>query len=263
MQDQHKWRDRFEIALDGRQIFWIFAGSVVALSLVFSLGVVVGRRLAADVQTRPETDPLALLDQLSQGAAEDQDDLVFSRELVKDRKPSGHRQQPVESHADEPKASEPSARPAPKVMDPPDRPAPKASELPDRPSKKPEEAPKASPAVRPAAAEVATAVRPLPSPPSTAAPKSSNVAAAPVAANNGAGSYTLQLSAFQERAEAEQFVASLRTSGLNPQLVTAEIPDRGTWYRVRVGAYKTWEQAVAAKRSFERDHGVIAYVTKR
>ena len=55
----------------------------------------------------------------------------------------------------------------------------------------------------------------------------------------------------------------LKQSGLKPYLVTTSIPGRGIWYRVRVGNYLTWEEALAAKENFEQRHKIIAYVTRK
>ena len=75
--------------------------------------------------------------------------------------------------------------------------------------------------------------------------------------------YTLQLSAFQDKAEAEEFMQKLQANGESPYLVPTQIPERGLWYRVRVGNYQNWEEAVNAKERFEREQQVIAYVAKK
>jgi len=75
------------------------------------------------------------------------------------------------------------------------------------------------------------------------------------------GHFTLQLSSFQDKAEAEAFAQKFASE--KPYLVVSEIPGKGTWYRVRVGDYATSKDAVAAKESFEKKHNVIAYVAQR
>ena len=67
MRDLDRWKDKVELSLDGRQIFFLFFGSAVAACLVFVLGVLVGKRLEARalaLQPAPVEDPLAALDQL-------------------------------------------------------------------------------------------------------------------------------------------------------------------------------------------------------
>jgi cell division protein FtsN len=73
--------------------------------------------------------------------------------------------------------------------------------------------------------------------------------------------YTLQLSAFQERGEAETFLSELRAAGYSPYVTPAEV-DGKAYYRVRLGTYPSYDDAVKAKMEFERKIGRIAYVTK-
>src|SRR3982074_1220617 len=63
------YKDKIEVSLDGRQIFYLFFGGAVIVGLVFVLGVMVGRRVEA--RGRGErapppapADPLAALDRL-------------------------------------------------------------------------------------------------------------------------------------------------------------------------------------------------------
>ena len=46
------YKDKIEVSLDGRQIFYLFFGGAVIVGLVFVLGVMVGRR----VEARGHTD---------------------------------------------------------------------------------------------------------------------------------------------------------------------------------------------------------------
>src|SRR4051794_12872523 len=63
------YKDKIEVSLDGRQIFYLFFGGSVIVGIVFVLGVLVGRRVEArghvdHAQTHSATDPLAALDRL-------------------------------------------------------------------------------------------------------------------------------------------------------------------------------------------------------
>ena len=67
------YKDKVEISLDSRQIFYLFFGGSVVVGLVFVLGIVVGRRVEARAhidraQTQVAVDPLAALDRLAGGA---------------------------------------------------------------------------------------------------------------------------------------------------------------------------------------------------
>jgi septal ring-binding cell division protein DamX len=77
----------------------------------------------------------------------------------------------------------------------------------------------------------------------------------------GKGRFTLQLSSFQDKSEAEAFAAKV---GAEKTFITvSEIPGKGTWYRVRVGDFATQKEAMAGKLAFEKKHSVIAYVTQK
>lgn len=75
------------------------------------------------------------------------------------------------------------------------------------------------------------------------------------------GSWTLQLSAYQDRAEADRYLAGLRDRGYAPYVVEAKIPNKGTWYRVRMGRFPTREAASHYLADFQRETQIPAIVT--
>jgi cell division septation protein DedD len=77
-----------------------------------------------------------------------------------------------------------------------------------------------------------------------------------------AGRFTLQLSAFPERADAEEFMKRMQAQGYKPFMVQSEVPGKGVFYRIRVGDYPTREAAISAKNDFEKKQRMIAYVAK-
>src|SRR5262249_2079675 len=87
MRDLDRWKDKVEISLDGRQIFFLFFGSAVAACLIFVVGVLIGKRIEARalaLQPAPVGDPLAGLDQL--GDADEADEgLTFHKALAPSR----------------------------------------------------------------------------------------------------------------------------------------------------------------------------------
>ena len=91
------YKDKIEVSLDGRQIFYLFFGGAVVACMVFVLGVMVGRRLEARAHvdraaaTSATRDPLAALDQLATGRS----DLTFPQTLARSRGAAGRRRRPT------------------------------------------------------------------------------------------------------------------------------------------------------------------------
>ena len=59
------------------------------------------------------------------------------------------------------------------------------------------------------------------------------------------GKYTVQLGSFQSIDSAYTLEKKLQSKGYPCFVIKAAIPKKGTWYRVRVGTFKTREKAVA------------------
>jgi septal ring-binding cell division protein DamX len=257
MRDLDRWKDKVEISLDGRQIFFLFFGSAVAACLIFVVGVLLGKRIEARalaLQPAPIEDPLAALDQL--GDADEADEgLTFHKALTPPKaempkKPEKAAEKPVveakkaEPKPQPPKVEKPAAAPIAVAADdnsddeedaPPARPEPKKIEV-----KKPEAPKPALPAARPQVVQQ----QPTKKPDATAS------------------HFTLQLSAFPDKADAEEFMRKIQSAGYKPFLVASEIPGKGVFYRVRVGDYGSRQAAVDAKTDFEKKQRIIAYVAK-
>ncbi|ACY15878.1 SPOR domain-containing protein [Haliangium ochraceum] len=230
--DAELFKDKIEISLDGRQIFYLFFGGAVLASLVFVLGVMVGRRVEARVHVdeRPATsatrDPLAALDALARRpVALSEDDLAFPNALAGGETTLGEVDRVLASA--HPAAAKP--KPAASPAKPAAKPAPAASAREDAEAEAETQATHASEGRAPDQAEA---------------------------------KFTLQLSSFQERAEAEAFYAKLRSSGYAPYVKESEVDDKGTFYRVRLGGYPSYDEAVEAKQAFEKSEHIIAYVTR-
>src|SRR5438094_7290323 len=111
MRDLDRWKDKVEISLDGRQIFFLFFGSAVAACLIFVVGVLIGKRLEARalaMQPPAVEDPLAALDQLGD-ADEAAEGLTYHKALTR-----GAAARPVPKPAVETPAPVPA--PAPPVV---------------------------------------------------------------------------------------------------------------------------------------------------
>src|SRR5262245_13861127 len=70
LRDVERWKEKIEVRLDNRQVFFLFFGSAMVACLLFVLGVIVGKRLESRGRAQsPAEDPLAALDRLSGVAA--------------------------------------------------------------------------------------------------------------------------------------------------------------------------------------------------
>ena len=66
------------------------------------------------------------------------------------------------------------------------------------------------------------------------------------------GKFTLQLSSFQDRNEADAFLSSVKAAGYSAYVTEAEVSGKGTFYRVRMGKYASLEAANDAKVDVEK-----------
>ena len=250
-----RWRDKIELRLDNRQVFFLFFGSAVVACMLFVLGVMVGKRIESRGQAAaPELqDPLAALDRAHKpaaGVAAPAPQLTFPNTLIAP---------PAKPRSATPKlvvpapvakpvaATAPVAKPvtAPLLVTKP-APAPVAKSVPALAPQSPKPiAPVAAPA-KPAAPAAAS-----PSKPGAMAP-----AADPAKAK---GKFTLHLSTFATADEASAFAH--RYPGAF--VISGEVPGRGMAYRVRYGNFPSFKDATSAKDSFEKQHGTIALVAAR
>lgn len=77
------------------------------------------------------------------------------------------------------------------------------------------------------------------------------------------GEYTVQVISYPDEASAEAFAAGLRSRGHEAFVMRAEIEDRGTWYRVRIGPFDTQREAQAFRRSFEQTERMNTLLVRR
>jgi septal ring-binding cell division protein DamX len=303
LRDVERWRDKIEVRLDNRQVFFLFFGSALVACLLFVLGVVVGKRLESRGRAvAPEVeDPLALLDKVATTPRSTQTPAMTFPQALFGGKNTQNGPKRTDLKLAEPKLAEPSKSEPGKVAEASKptakngEPSQTASATPEKASTKPANgklvasldgkpaAPakpveaKAAPSVgkavaaaaptNPALSKAVIAAAPAAQQPAGTAPAPSKNAPVPVigaaATDSAKGKvhFTLQLSSFQDRGEAEAFAAKFGSE--KTYLVVSDLPGKGTWYRVRVGDFATAKDAIAGKLAFEKRHGVIAYVAQR
>src|SRR5260370_19500936 len=68
LRDVERWKDKIEVLLDNRQVFFLFFGSALVACMLFMLGVSVRKRIESRRRAdAPEiADPLALLRPVTQ-----------------------------------------------------------------------------------------------------------------------------------------------------------------------------------------------------
>jgi septal ring-binding cell division protein DamX len=273
-------KEKLDVSLDNRQIVSLLIAGIVVMGAVFVLGVVVGKKLAGNAQTAAAPDLLSALDanaQALQQARATESPLTFQDELTRR---SGSEQPPpskpttVTVAMPPPPAPKPEPKPAEPAPEPASEPAPEPTATPE-PLDAPvavaqAPAPKPAPEPKPAAPEPKPAptsgkVVPASVPTRTTSPESglkeafARASQRPTEAAPG-GDFTLQISAFQSRSEADRFAARLRDRGYAPYILAAEVPRKGTWYRVRMGSFKTREAAARYLADFQRETHIQAFV---
>lgn len=232
MREMHKWKDKVELSLDNRQIFFLFFGLSVIGCFVFALGIMTGRRL----QWEPGQQAAALGDDNSLALLDETE-------------------QPDERFAFRQGLAESDAEALPPTRDP---------ELPPRDEEqvRAERAAAeqvAAEQVEQREAEVAEVEAQIEEQQKTLA-QATPEAAKPESAEAGDGRrFTLQMKAFSREEDANKLADKLRHNGHEVRVESHEVRGR-TWHRVRLGAFDDWDEALAAKQAFEKAEHVIAYV---
>ena len=230
MRDSHRMKEKYDLSLDSRQLVTLLAAGIVVLGAVFTLGVLVGQKLAGTQHTDRTPDLLSALDQKSAALekARAAPPLTFQEELTADG--GSTRASPkAAAKAAEPKADVPKEK--------------KVEATPPAPGK-PADA--GAIATRPAAPAAASS-----SPAGASKPTDGSVPTGP---------FTLQLGASPNREDAERMVSRLREKGYAPYIVTAEVAGKGTYYRVRMGSFATREAASRYLEDFRRETKTEAFV---
>jgi cell division protein FtsN len=309
--DPEIYKDKIEVSLDGRQIFYLFFGGSVIVGLVFVLGVLVGRRVEARghldrADTQATSDPLAALDRLERSdslsfrgaltgtqAPTDVEKAIGELERRRTAKPD--KSQPAAG--DDARAAHPArpedrpiaaaaARTEPVTRPDADRPRPDKRdgdkhEADKRDTDKHDadkrdgdkhEADKRDTDKHDADKRDGDKHdadkhdgdkhdadrRPRKHDDGKAEPRAEAASARAEArsgeARSGEGKvrFTLQLSSFQDKAEAEAFLGAIKSAGFQPYLTEAEVTGKGTFYRVRLGSYRSLDAANDAKSEYEK-----------
>ena len=240
MREMHKWKDKVELSLDNRQIFFLFFGLSVIGCFVFALGIMTGRRIQWD--PGQEAAALGTQDSLALLEAEAEDEhFAFQRGLS-------------ESDAEAiPPTRDPEIPPRDEDEVRAEREAEAANEAAQQEREAQDAEIEAQFAEQQALAGVSAAAKV-----EGAGSKTADAAVGPDGAD-AARRFTLQMKAFSQESDAEKLADKLRHNGHEVRIESHDVRGR-TWHRVRIGAFDTWDEALAAKQAFEKAEHIIAYV---
>lgn len=249
----------------GRRIGTIVMASLTLVGVTFAMGVVIGQ--AAEPVAPPSTDPLADLDapvaiaQKAESEPQPAEPEVEARDLSFPTALTGQEERPevlaaIAAAAEEEARLDALAAPVTEDAVAPMDAAPVAEAV----------VADTFPAPLPAAVAAGRSNRTL----VESARHDPMVAAAlprrtgePTAPHGSEGEYTLQVISYDQPAAANEFAEALRARGHQAFVTSADVPDRGRYYRVRIGPFETKHLADAYRAKFEAQERMNTFVVKR
>ena len=244
MRDVDRLREKIQISLEDRQVAVLAVCALLLLGGVFSLGLLVGKRLAAAAPQQAKVNDLAALDEEQEQAA---------REPPQREKPApapAPRAVPAKppAVADQPVAEE-------LDRDPDEQPVPDQGKLASQPAQA-----AMVPTPREQAQREPVQIDPPPKPRSVEPVPAPSALTGLAAPPPNRGQFTVQLGASQDRGDAQRLESRARLAGLKPYVVEARPGNKGIWYRVRVGAFNDKDAANNFRRDVERELRLTAMV---
>jgi cell division septation protein DedD len=73
--------------------------------------------------------------------------------------------------------------------------------------------------------------------------------------------YTIQIAAYQEKDMAEDDVKKMKTRGYAAFIVSSTMPDKVTWYRVRLGSFANKAAAEKLLKQLQAKEGISPFIT--
>jgi DedD protein len=273
------YKDKIEVSLDGRQIFYLFFGGSVIVGLVFVLGVMVGRRVEARghvdrASVAATVDPLAALDRLEgsgglsfQGSLRggeappsDVEKQIAAMQKHDDKADKGKK---VDAPKPDAKHDEPEAKKAEGKVESPkvDASKPEAKKAEANEPKveaKKTEAKTEEPKVEKKADAPKSEAKKLEAKAEDPKPEDKKIEPKP---EKKESKFTLQLSSFQDKNEAQAYLDSIKAAGYSAYVTEGAVEGK-QYFRVRMGSYRSMDAAMEAKIEFEKSAKKIAIVTR-
>lgn len=73
--------------------------------------------------------------------------------------------------------------------------------------------------------------------------------------------YTIQIASYNKREAAEEEVKRMKKRGYAAFIVSSELPEKGTWYRVRLGSFSSKQAAERLLNELKEKEGLSPFVT--
>ena len=252
-------RQRVEVKVERHQLFLLFIIGLVVIALIFAVGVMTGKRLtdlavAADcpkgdlkgVDKAAEVEKALRKNELppTPGGAAPGGTLAQLAATAREKEtPAARAEKAMKESAPEKPAKEAKTAPEKEKAD-----VAKASA--DKPAKN-GKGEGAGPAVK--------------EPPAAGARRTDGSSVipsdAPEGAAGGDAEFTLQIAALPDRNQAVSLAAQMEKKGYRSHISTVQVPDKGTMYRVRVGHFKTKDEAAAFRDEFQKKENRAGFVT--
>ena len=215
--------EKIELSLEQRQVAILAGFALLLLGVVFALGVMVGRQLASAALVAPVQPPVGDL-----------------RALDAEKPPPAVK--PIVAVPTNLLPAPPHATPTPA---PAHDAKPTVAEKQNGDDSAKEHVAVAAPAEVAVVAAPAKAV-------AVAAPKDAEAPLPPLPEH--LGRYTVQFGATQDRKDAQRLEARAQAQGLKPSyIVVAHLGAKGTWYRLRAGAFDDRDEALKYQKDIDRE----------
>jgi cell division septation protein DedD len=266
MRDLEQIQER-DSGTTGRNLGTIVMASLTLVGVTFAMGVVIGQ--AAEPTAASNPDPLASLDGHTTTAASTPaptvtptDPGVDARDLTFPTALTGQEERPEVLAAIAAAAAEEARMEAPVAAAPEALVEELQVALPAEPIIAAAEVAATPPAAVAAGRTQRHLVETARHDPLVAAalPRGPSTATAP---RGSEGEYTLQVISYDQPAAANEFADALRARGHEAFVVSADVPDRGRYYRVRIGPFETKYKADAYRAQFETQERMNTFVVKR
>ena len=248
MRDENRLHEKIQLSLEDRHLALLAVCALVLLGGVFALGLLVGKQLAASAPPAVQPGELLALDAQSTVA------------------PSAPKPAPPKAALPEPKAKaelKAEVRSSSASLAAADE-GPVSETVKLREEAPPREAPARSTAkakVMIESAPRAVAIDPPPKTVQIARPVGLTLRRAMLTPPPAVlGEYTVQIGASQDQVDAQRLEAKARGAGLKSYVVEVNLGERGTWYRIRVGAFSNRDAANRFRKDVERELRISAVV---